>query len=459
MFAQSKGDARSALLIQLKLLNLGMFEKFQSHLAKNLNFLQGKRLLLAISGGIDSMVMLDLLVRSRQEIAIAHCNFQLRGAESVADEKWVSDYAAQHQIPIFVTHFDTKTFAEDYKLSTQVAARELRYNWFYELLDTHNFDYVLTAHHADDNLETFLINLSRGTGLDGLMGIPQQNDRIVRPLLVFNRSEIEHYASANKIQWREDSSNASDNYLRNKIRHNLVPMLKDLHPDFLASFAKTQQYLQQSQELAEDAAVMVYQQVAQEANDEIHFNLKKLKQLPNYKSYLYQWLREFGFTAWEDIYHLAESQSGKQILSTEYRLLKNRDFLILRPLGKETEPEEFWIEKDSQVNIPLKLTFSKTEAQSGGSNSVIFVDEEKLGFPLLLRRWKQGDVFLPAGMNGQSKKLSKFFKDEKLSLIEKENTWLLCSANQIVWVIGRRADERFKPTPTTKQILKIALTP
>ncbi len=436
-----------------------MIEKFQSHLAKNLGFLSGKKLLLAISGGIDSMVMLDVFTKSGYEISMAHCNFQLRGAESVADEKWVRDYAAQHQIPIFVTHFDTKAFAEDYKLSTQVAARELRYNWFYELLDTHNFDYVLTAHHADDNLETFLINLSRGTGLDGLIGIPQQNDRIVRPLLVFNRSEIEHYAQSNKIQWREDSSNASDNYLRNKIRHNLVPILKDLHPDFLVSFAKTQQYLQQSQQLVEDAVVMVYQQVAQDANDEIHFNLKKLKQLPNYRSYLYQWLKEFGFTAWDDIYDLAESQSGKQILAPDYRLLKNRDFFILRPLDKETQPQEFWIEKDAQVNIPLKLTFSKSEAQSGSSNSVIFVDEEKLEFPLLLRRRKEGDVFLPAGMDGQSKKLSKFFKDEKFSLIEKENAWLLCSGNQIVWVIGHRADERFKPTTTTKQILKIALTP
>lgn len=436
-----------------------MIKKFGSHLAENLSFLQGKRLLLAVSGGIDSMVMLDLFVKSSYEISIAHCNFQLRGAESVADEKWIRDYASQHQIPIFVTHFDTKAFAEDYKLSTQVAARELRYNWFYELLDSQSFDYVLTAHHADDNLETFLINLSRGTGLDGLIGIPQQNDKILRPLLAFCRSEIEAYAQANKIQWREDSSNASDNYLRNKIRHILVPIVKDLNPDFLASFAKTQQYLQQSQQLAEDATVMVYQQVAQQADDEIHFNLKKLKQLPNYKSYLYQWLKEFGFTAWDDIYNLAESQTGKQILSPDYRLLKNRDFFILSPLNKATEVQEFWIEKDEQVNFPLKLTFKKIDAQSGSSNSVIFVDEEKLVYPLLLRRWKTGDVFLPIGMNGQSKKLSKFFKDEKLSLIEKENTWLLCSGNQIVWVIGLRADERFKPTTTTKQILKIALTP
>jgi tRNA(Ile)-lysidine synthase len=446
--------------IQQKSLILGMLEKFQSQLAEKLPFLGGKKLLLAVSGGIDSMVMLDLLHKSGYSVAIAHCNFQLRGVESVGDEKFVRDYAAQYELPIFITHFDTKTFADDYKLSTQMAARELRYNWFYELLESENFDYLLTAHHADDNLETFLINLSRGTGLDGLTGIPQQNDRILRPLVDFHRSEIEAYAQSNKIEWREDSSNASDGYLRNKIRHHIVPLLKELNPDFLSAFQKTQHYLQQSQDLADDAAVMVYQQVAQEADGEIHFNLKKLKQLPNYHSYLYQWLREFGFSAWDDIYRLADGQSGKQIFAPNYRLLKNREFFILSPLKVSDTTGEFYIEKDTEdVNFPLKLSICKTADISDGSNSTIFVDEEKLDFPLLLRRWKDGDVFQPAGMDGQSKKVGKFFKDEKLSLIEKENTWLLCTGNQIVWIVGLRQDERFKATHTTKQILKIAFTP
>ena len=260
-----------------------MLENFQNHLSHFFPFLDGKKLLLAISGGIDSMVMTDLFQKSGIEIGLAHCNFQLRGIESFEDEKFVRQSAEEKGIPIFVTHFDTKAFAEDYKLSTQVAARELRYNWFGELLAEENFDYLLTAHHADDNVETFLINLSRGTGLDGLTGIPHQNDKIVRPLLHFTRAEIEAYAKANSVKWREDSSNATDNYLRNKIRHHIVPLLKELNPDFLSAFQNTQKYLQQSQGLAEDAAIMVYQQVAQEANEEIHFNLKKLKQLPNYQ--------------------------------------------------------------------------------------------------------------------------------------------------------------------------------
>ena len=312
-----------------------MLQKFQSHIFQNFPFLSGKKLLLATSGGLDSMVMVDLFHKLSFEIAIAHCNFQLRGVESFEDQNFVQNYSESNEIKLFVTQFDTEAFAKDYKLSTQVAARELRYNWFHELLKTEKFDYVLTAHHADDNLETFLINLVRGTGLDGLTGIPAQNENVIRPLLLFSRQEIEQYAKENNIDWREDSSNASDKYLRNKIRHNLVPVLKELNTDFLSSFHKTQVYLQESKTMVEDASIMVYQQVAKESGEDIHFDLNKLQQLPNYKSYLYQWLREFGFLAWEDIYDLVESQSGKQVFSNEFRLLKNRDFLILSPINIE----------------------------------------------------------------------------------------------------------------------------
>jgi tRNA(Ile)-lysidine synthase len=433
-----------------------MLQKFQSHIFQNFPFLSGKKLLLATSGGLDSMVMVDLFRKLSFEIAIAHCNFQLRGVESFEDQNFVQNYAESNEIKLFVTQFDTEAFAKDYKLSTQVAARELRYNWFYELLETENFDYVLTAHHADDNLETFLINLVRGTGLDGLTGIPAQNENVIRPLLIFSRQEIEQYAKVNNIDWREDSSNASDKYLRNKIRHNLVPVLKELNTDFLSSFHKTQVYLQESKTMVEDASIMVYQQVAKESGKDIHFDLNKLQQLPNYKSYLYQWLREFGFLAWEDIYDLVESQSGKQVFSNEFRLLKNRDFLILSPINIEDKKEEYYIFKDQkEIDSPLNLSFSKVADIGIGSNRAIFVDEDKLHFPLVLRRWKEGDSFQPFGMEGKSKKVSKIFKDEKLSLIDKENTWLLCSDDTIVWIIGIRQDERFKIEKTTKNRIQI----
>jgi len=435
-----------------------MQQKFEDHIAQNFPFLIGKKLILATSGGIDSMVMVDLFLKLPFEIAIAHCNFQLRGIESFEDQKMIQDYAKTNDIRLFLTQFDTEAFANDYKLSTQVAARELRYSWFYELLETENYDYILTAHHADDSLETVLINLVRGTGLDGLTGIPEQNNKVIRPFLLFSRFDIEQYAKDNAIGWREDSSNALDKYLRNKIRHKLVPIFKELNPDFLSSFQKTQSHLQESKSMVDDASFLVYQQVAKEKGTEVHFDLNQLKKLPNYKSYLYHWFNGFGFSAWEDIYDLIDGQSGKQVFSNEFRLLKNRDFLILSPLNIEDENEEYFINKNQkQVNIPLNLLFTRVETISAVSNTTIFVDEDKLWYPLVIRKWREGDFFQPFGMEGKSKKLSKFFKDEKLSLIEKEKTWLLCSDNEIVWIIGIRQDHRFRIKNTTKNILKIQL--
>ncbi|AYN04739.1 MULTISPECIES: tRNA lysidine(34) synthetase TilS [unclassified Flavobacterium] len=434
-----------------------MLQKFKNHVAQTFPFLEKKKLLLATSGGLDSMVMVHLFTQLDYDFAIAHCNFQLRGIESFGDQDFVSSAATTLKCPFFVTQFDTEAFAKDYKLSTQVAARELRYNWFYELLESNGYDYILTAHHADDNLETFIINLSRGTGLEGLLGIPEQNDSLIRPLLPFSREEIKQYAEDNNIEWREDSSNASNKYLRNKIRHDLVPILKEINPNFLMAFQKTQEYLQEAQIMVEDASIMVYQQVAKEINDEIHFDLTQLKRLTNYKSYLYQWLKEYEFSAWDDIYELVESQSGKQVFSPEFRLIKDRTTLILSPIP-EIKEEEFYIDSnDKEVNLPLKLKLCNVGHITIDSNKAIFVDSEKIQFPLLLRKWKEGDVFYPFGMNGKSKKVSKLFKDEKLSLVEKENTWILCSENQIVWVVGIRQDERFKIENTTNKILKIEL--
>jgi tRNA(Ile)-lysidine synthase len=234
--------------------------------------------------------------------------------------------------------------------------------------------------------------------------------------------------------------------------------LKELNPHFMVSFLKTEGYLQESLAMVEDAAIMIYQQVASEVENQIHFNLNKLLQLPNYQSYLYQWLKEYGFTAWEDIYDLVDSQSGKQVFAVDFRLLKDRDSLILSPIEETADEIEFLVnENETEVKIPLNMTFCKVADISVASNKTIFVDADQLIFPLVIRKWKTGDVFLPFGMDGKSKKVSKFFKDEKLSLIEKENTWILCSDNQIVWIIGIRADHRFRTSNTTKNILKIEL--
>ncbi|MCW1148501.1 tRNA lysidine(34) synthetase TilS [Flavobacterium lacisediminis] len=433
-----------------------MLTKFQNHIEQNFLQLKDKKLLLAVSGGVDSMVLLNLFYKLRFDICIVHCNFQLRGKESDADEMLVREICQDSYIPYFIESFDTLEFANENKLSIQLAARKLRYDWFQELLSL-GFDYVLTAHHLDDNVETFLINFTRGTGLEGLTGIPAQNGNIIRPLLPFSREEIENYALENKIQWREDSSNASDKYFRNKLRHNIVPTLKELNTGFLDSFQNTLNHLQQVESLVNDASKLVFEKVVEEKENQLEIHLKPLIEFQNYKAYLYQWLKNYGFSAWNDIYDLVEAQSGKQVFSETHILLKDREKLILSERNEINKSEVFIIESiESKVNIPLKLRFCKAVNIFETVSNCIFVDESKIKFPLTIRKWQEGDYFYPSGMNGK-KKLSKYFKDEKYSLLDKENQWLLCSEDQIIWVIGKRADNRFINKETTQNSIKIVL--
>lgn len=434
-----------------------MLAKFQNHINQNFPFLEGKKLLLAVSGGLDSMVLLELCHQTNLDIRVAHCNFQLRGTESDADENFVKARCENLGVLAFINRFETKKFAEEHKLSIQVVARSLRYDWFKTLLINNDYDYILTAHHLDDSLETFLINFTRASGLDGLTGIPKQNGYIIRPLLPFSRNEIEAFAKEKNLQWREDSSNASDKYLRNKLRHDVIPILKEINPSLLSSFETTISNLQQAQTMVDDASRIVYRKVVEDVNFQKRINLSELMQLPNYPAYLYQWLEPFGFSDWTSINELVSAQSGKQIHSHNHTLLKDRNELIVFPKQETETTERFSIEKDKkQVKFPLKLSFCNVDDISVQPTSTIFVDEEKLEFPLEIRKWQEGDIFFPFGMNG-SKKLSKYFKDEKFSLIDKSNTWLLCSNNQIVWVIGKRQDDRFKVTTQTTKIVQIQL--
>lgn len=434
-----------------------MLIKFQNHITTKFPQLKDKKLLLAVSGGIDSMVLLDLFYKLRFDICVAHCNFQLRGKESDGDELLVRETCQDRYIPYFIETFHTTEFANENKLSIQLAARKLRYQWFQELLLENQLDYLVTAHHLDDNVETFLINFTRGTGLEGLTGIPAQNGNIIRPLLAFSRLEIENYALENEIQWREDSSNASDKYFRNKLRHVIVPILKELNTGFLDSFQNTLHHLQQAESLVNDASKLVYEKVVEEKESQLEIHLKPLLEFQNYKAYLYQWLKSYGFSAWNDIYDLVDAQSGKQIFSETHFLLKDREKLILS-VRKSSNEEEIYVIKslDDKVNIPLKLRFYKAVNIFETHSNCIFVDESKLKFPLTIRKWQEGDYFYPSGMSGK-KKLSKYFKDEKYSLLDKENQWLLGSEDQIVWVVGKRADDRFTSKETTQNIIKIVL--
>ncbi|WP_179338548.1 tRNA lysidine(34) synthetase TilS [Winogradskyella ludwigii] len=435
-----------------------MQNNFQIHINKNLSFLKESKFLIAISGGIDSVVLAYLCKNLNLNFSLAHCNFNLRAEESNKDEDFVLELAEALDVEIFIQNFDTQAYADENKRSIQMAARELRYDWFKELAQQLKFDYILTAHHADDNLETFLINFTRGTGLNGLTGIPVKNDNVVRPLLPFSRVQIEAYATKENIIWREDASNASRKYLRNKLRHEVVPILKEINPQLLESFQSTTSYLNDTADIVEESLRAVKKRaIVNSDKTGVTYKVSEFKKVKNSKAYLFEMFKNYGFTQWDDIVDLLDAESGKQIRSNTHRLVKHREFLILADLPElDLENVSIFInETDYHIETPIgQLTFTSESVISETSKNVIYVDKDTLKFPLELRLWKEGDVFYPSGMTGK-KKVSKYLKDEKLSLIEKENIWLLASNDKVVWIVGMRNDERFKITEATNNILKI----
>lgn len=436
-----------------------MQTRFKIHVQNHFPELESGRLLLAVSGGIDSVVLMHLCMKSQLDFAVAHCNFHLRGEDSNGDQQFVEDLAKKMNATCFVAEFDTNKYAETNKMSIQLAARKLRYDWFNQLLDNHGFDYLLTAHHLDDSMETFLINLSRGTGIEGLLGIPEQNGKIRRPLLNFSREEIAEYAVQNQIEWREDYTNAQTKYLRNRIRKDILPLLKGVNNHFEQSFQNTISHLKEVFKLSQEASELRYKEVVTERGEYLYFAIEKIKKLSHPKAYLYQWLQPYGFTAWKDIENLLEADSGKKIYAQEYVLLKNRNELILRSTDvQKSEEKIYYLEENTPLVQPLKISvepYKKSALETG--ESFILIDGDTVKFPLIVRKRRNGDSFKPIGMSG-SKKVSKYFKDEKFSQFDKENIWLLCSEGKIVWIIGNRMDERFKVKNTTTKILKIQLT-
>ncbi|HAO15757.1 MAG TPA: tRNA lysidine(34) synthetase TilS [Tenacibaculum sp.] len=434
-----------------------MEHKLLEHLNSEFPFIFGKKLVLAISGGIDSVVAAHLLKKIFNNLSLAHCNFQLRKEESDNDELFILELGKKLKIKTHTTKFDTFSYAVKKKTSTQIAARELRYKWFASLVDDFDYDYLVTAHHADDNLETFLINLTRGSGLNGLTGIPEKNDYIIRPFLLFSRDEIEDYASKNKISWREDSSNSEVKYLRNKFRHEIIPTLKKINPSLLRSFSNTITYLKDSQQIINDMTLKVTKKVSKKHGDILQIDIQKIKELPNPNIYLYQILQPYGFTKWSDVYKLINAENGKLIRTKSHTLQKDREFLLLLPLHKLNSPDkEYSIKRNSSnISVPVSLLFKNVQKMTYLDKNSIYVDKNLLNYPLTVRRYKTNDLIFPKGMKGR-KKVSKYFKDEKLSLIEKQNTWLLCSSkDEVIWIIGMRQDQRFVPKKESTSILQI----
>ena len=448
-----------------------MKAELTAHIDAKFSFLYDKNLLIAISGGIDSVVLTHLFHKLHFKISLAHCNFSLRGKESNEDEVFVRALGEKLEIQTHTIKFDTQAYAEEKGISTQMAARDLRYDWFQKIAKEKNIDYIITAHQKDDVLETFLINFTRGTGLDGLTGIPEIHGNIVRPFMIFTRNEILIYATKKKIAWREDRTNSSIRYVRNKIRHKVVPVLIELNPNLLDTFHNTLENLKGSQQIVKDRIQNVKEKITKTNKNELHFSIPEIKKLSNPKIYLFEILRGYGFTEWNDVADLLDCQSGKQVFSKTHRLLKDREVLILSDMLKQEETNYFEIsENTTEINVPIALKFETVDIPFDTKNhqnkvleelifddkNTISIDFDKIEFPLILRKWQKGDYFFPIGLYGK-KKVGKFFKDEKLSLIDKENTWLLCSKNEIVWVVGKRLDDRFKVTKFTSKILKISL--
>jgi len=437
-----------------------LFKKVKIHIDSQFPFLKNEKLLLAISGGMDSMVAASILKKLRYDFVLAHCNFKLRGQDADLDEQFVKDWAKKNKIICFVTHFNTKKYAQTNKLSIEMAARNLRYQWFNILLKDNHLNYIITAHHANDNFETTLFNLTRGTGFKGLLGIPSQNGKIIRPLLPFSRDEIKNYAIKNKISWREDKSNASIIYSRNKIRHQVVPVLKTLNPNLITSYNKSIEHLKSLEVILNNHINTIKKDVLKVLPDKVvQLDIDKLLKLSHPKAYMYELLKDYGFTAWSDIEKLINAQTGKQIYSKTHRIIKNRNLCLISPI-KKTEDKQFEIKNlNKGLHIPqIKLTFEKVTLAdyNNQNNQIIYVDAKKIKIPLMVRKWQNGDYFYPLGMTNK-KKLSDFFKDQKLSLLDKENTWLLCQENKIIWVIGQRLSNLFKVTNKTTEIIKIKL--
>ncbi len=436
---------------------------FKRHLTVHFPELLQGRSILALSGGLDSMVLFELLLEAEIGFSVAHCNFQLRGNDSGDDQKFVEEVSRSRSREFHVKKFQTEEYAKKRGLSIQIAARELRYNWFDELLDKTHADFLITAHHADDNLETFLINLSRGSGLKGLTGIPERNGRIRRPLLTFQREELENFAKEKKIAWREDRSNAQVNYLRNRIRIELIPRMKEVLPSLSKGFSTTLEHLKDSQAVLDDRLMETWKQIAVAKGDLTQIDIAKVESLNNPKAYLHGLFSNFGFTQWADIKDLLTAQSGKMVFSPTHRLLKDRESLLLQRIDTLPDAEQVKVIRQGQRSVDLgsgtllieRETDSKESAKSPFTESL---DADKLKFPLTVRKWQKGDYFYPKGMQGR-KKLSKFFKDEKLSIPEKENIWLLCAENKVAWVVGMRTDERFKVTDETQSVLHVEWIP
>lgn len=416
-----------------------------------------KKFVFTVSGGSDSVAMLQLAKKAGLKGLVAHCHFHLRGEEADGDAEFVKNITKELEYPLELVNFNTKKFAADNGISIQMAARDLRYQWFEKIRKENACDYIIIAHNQDDVSETMLINMLRGTGLRGLSGISDKSSFIIRPMLDISRNDILEYLNILNQDFREDSTNAQTKYLRNKLRHNIIPEFENIQPDFKKRMRENAVRLRSSLDLMNDYVSLKRNEIFEEVGDgQIFVNFNRAEVSVNL---LYELLREYGYN-YEQISNLyTVNESGKQVYSENYVLLADRSRWILTPIKTDAK-DEYFVNRDCiGIDNPIKLSLNEISAKGlkilRDRNSAD-IDIDKLVFPLILRKWKDGDRFIPLGMSGYQK-LSDFFINRKLSLREKEGVWLLCSENDIVWIVGMQIDERYKFSEETKEVLRLNL--
>jgi tRNA(Ile)-lysidine synthase len=439
---------------------LTLYEDFLNFISENNLFRSDNRILLAVSGGIDSMAMAHLFLKLETKIGIAHCNFCLRDKESDKDEELVKSFSDKNGVPFYTRRFKTKEYSLKNGISVQMAARELRYTWFEKVRRDNGFDFVAVAHNLNDNIETLLINLIRGTGITGLSGMKPASEKIIRPLLFALRSDIEDYCSQARITFREDSSNAETRYTRNKIRHLVIPLLKEINPSIEETLTETAKKLAGTDEIVTDYVNGIRTQLSVKNGETIIFNIEKLKGLRAGKALIFELFSPFGITGTTsgDLLTVIAGNSGKQIFTKTHRLIRSRNELIVIPIRTKKQ-ENYRINSPEDIlMIPGIVSAGIVTRESGfkisDNQNIASIDYDLLKFPLLIRTWESGDYFFPLGMK-KKKKLSDYFIDRKYSLADKEKAILLESGGCIVWIIGERLDDRFKVTESTTRIFQV----
>jgi len=435
-----------------------MYDRFSAYLAKNNLFLKSDRLLLAVSGGIDSMVMAHLILQRGTGPGIAHCNFLLRGIESDKDEEMVRLFAESNKLPFHSERFSTKYYASENKVSVQMAARELRYKWFEEIRAKHGYDKIAIAHNLNDNIETMLINLTRGTGLTGLSGIKPSSGSIIRPLMFATREEIADFAAENNVNYREDKSNADTKYTRNKIRHLVIPVLKEINPSLEKTLGDTAERFSGIDDVMNEYLNSISASVSSVKGDSIYFRLSLLREHMSKKAVIFELFNPFGINnaMLNDLYAVISGRTGGWIETASHRIIRNRDELIVTKLGRGQKHHYQVNDTAGFMDVPFiasaEICNSDEKFVIASDQHTACIDADKLKFPLLIRGWKEGDHFYPLGMK-HKKKLSDYFTDRKYSFIDKEDAYLLESEGKIVWIIGERLDDRFRVTEDTRNVL------